>query len=120
MRKIKGLLFAENTFSAIVFPFDMMAIVVIVCMLMKRFIFGYFIWRTKFTAVAFSGFIPHKYRYVRILSHQNGNANEPAASSATVLEEENYGTAIRICLYFGRQACIQSFQRKRGRTFFGS
>lgn len=68
MRKIKDLLFAENTFSAIVFPFDMMAIVVIVCMLMKRFIFGYFILRDDI-----SGFIPHKYRYVRILSHQNGN-----------------------------------------------
>ena len=47
MRKIRDLLFMENAFSATIFPFGMMAIMVIVWMLMKRFIFGYFIWQDE-------------------------------------------------------------------------
>ena len=61
MRKIRDLLFAENAFSATIFPFGMMAIMVIVWMLMKRYIFGYFIWQDE----VHSGVILH-YIYVAV------------------------------------------------------
>src|SRR5699024_1656655 len=47
VRKIRDFLFLENAFSATLFPFGMLAIMVIVWMLMKRFIFGYFIWQVE-------------------------------------------------------------------------
>lgn len=57
MRKIRNLLFIENAFSATVFPFGMMATLVIVWMLMKRFIFGYFIWQDEIHSGAFLHYI---------------------------------------------------------------
>ena len=57
MRKIRNLLFTENAFSATIFPFGMMAIMVIVWMLMKRFIFGYFIWQDEVHSGVFLHYI---------------------------------------------------------------
>ena len=47
----------ENAFSATIFPFGMMAIMVIVWMLMKRFIFGYFIWQDEVHSGVFLHYI---------------------------------------------------------------
>ena len=57
MRKIRELLFTENEFSAAVFPFGMMAIMGIVWMLMKGFIFRYFIWQNEIHSGVFLNFI---------------------------------------------------------------
>lgn len=57
MRKIRELLFMENEFSAAVFPFGMMAIMGIVWMLMKGFIFRYFIWQNEIHSGVFLNFI---------------------------------------------------------------
>ncbi len=57
MRKIRELLFTENEFSAAVFPFGMMAIMGIVWMLMKGFIFRYFIWQNEIHSDVFLNFI---------------------------------------------------------------
>ena len=57
MRKIRELLFTENEFSAAVFPFGMMAIMGIVWMLMKGFIFRYFIWQNEIHSGVFLNFV---------------------------------------------------------------
>lgn len=57
MRKIRNLLFTENAFSATAFPFGMMAIMVIVWVLMRRFIYGYFIWQDETYSGLFLHFI---------------------------------------------------------------
>ena len=57
MRKIRKLLFTENEFSATVFPFGMIGIMVIAWMPMKGFIFRYFIWQNEIHSGVFLNFI---------------------------------------------------------------
>lgn len=57
MRKIRDILFTENTFSITVFSPGMMIIMVIAWLLMKHFILGYIVWQNEIYNGTFLHFI---------------------------------------------------------------